>query len=98
MALESELEGGALVKTEASSQAGWHFARSMGVDEASLSEVHASIAVPQQGSWFRRLLAFSGPGYMVSVGYMDPGQLGDRHRRRLAVRLHAAVASSCSRT
>jgi manganese transport protein len=39
----------------------------------SLSEVHASIAVPTTGSWFRRLLAFSGPGYMVSVGYMDPG-------------------------
>ena len=39
----------------------------------SLSEVHASIAVPTGGSWLRRLLAFSGPGYMVSVGYMDPG-------------------------
>ena len=25
------------------------------------------------GHWFRRLLAFAGPGYMVSVGYMDPG-------------------------
>jgi manganese transport protein len=37
----------------------------------SLPEVHAS--VPVQGSWFRRLLAFAGPGYMVSVGYMDPG-------------------------
>ena len=29
--------------------------------------------VPAGGSWLRRLLAFSGPGYMVSVGYMDPG-------------------------
>jgi manganese transport protein len=37
----------------------------------SLPEVHAS--VPVRGSWFRRLLAFAGPGYMVSVGYMDPG-------------------------
>ena len=29
--------------------------------------------VPQGGSWVRRLLAFAGPGYMISVGYMDPG-------------------------
>ncbi len=39
----------------------------------SLPEVHASVAVPERGGWLRRLLAFSGPGYMVSVGYMDPG-------------------------
>jgi len=41
--------------------------------QPSLSEVHSTIAVPWEGSWFRRLIAFSGPGYMVSVGYMDPG-------------------------
>ena len=39
----------------------------------SLSEAHATVAVPQAGHWWRRLLAFTGPGYMVSVGYMDPG-------------------------
>ncbi|QSN64899.1 Nramp family divalent metal transporter [Caballeronia sp. M1242] len=39
----------------------------------SLPEVHASVRVPVGGSWFRRLLAFAGPGYMISVGYMDPG-------------------------
>jgi manganese transport protein len=39
----------------------------------SLPEVFSTIAVPTDGTWFRRLLAFSGPGYMVSVGYMDPG-------------------------
>lgn len=39
----------------------------------SLPEVHASVAVPQGGLWLRRMLAFAGPGYMVSVGYMDPG-------------------------
>ncbi len=39
----------------------------------SLGEVHASVPVPQGGSWLRQLLAFAGPGYMVSVGYMDPG-------------------------
>jgi manganese transport protein len=31
------------------------------------------VAVPQGASWARRLFAFAGPGYMVSVGYMDPG-------------------------
>ncbi len=39
--------------------------------EAPLSEVHRSIALPT-GSW-RRFAAFLGPGYMVAVGYMDPG-------------------------
>ena len=42
-------------------------------DRPSLPDVHASVAVPQGGSWLRRLLAFAGPGYLVSVGYMDPG-------------------------
>ncbi|WP_409188380.1 Nramp family divalent metal transporter [Bradyrhizobium sp. RDM4] len=39
----------------------------------SLAEVNASVALPASGRWWRRLLAFVGPGYMVSVGYMDPG-------------------------
>ncbi len=38
----------------------------------SLSEVHSSVSVRKIGFW-RRLLAFSGPAYLVSVGYMDPG-------------------------
>ena len=37
----------------------------------SLPEVHGSVRVG--GSWLRRLLGFSGPGYLVAVGYMDPG-------------------------
>jgi manganese transport protein len=41
--------------------------------EASLSEVHRSIAVPQTASFWRKLFAFAGPGFMVAVGYMDPG-------------------------
>jgi len=40
---------------------------------ASLSEIHRSVAIPTGASWLRRLLAFVGPGYMVAVGYMDPG-------------------------
>ena len=59
------------IKPEAA-PSGWRFTRTDGT-ERSLSEVYATIPVPRGGSWLRRLLAFSGPGYMVSVGYMDPG-------------------------
>ncbi len=38
----------------------------------SLEEVNSSVNT-QRGSNFRRLLAFLGPAYMFSVGYMDPG-------------------------
>ena len=35
---------------------------------------HGAVTVPERASfWFRRFLAFVGPGYMVAVGYMDPG-------------------------
>jgi manganese transport protein len=51
---------------------GWH-SGSDADSERSLSEVNATVLVPVGGHWFRRLLAFVGPGYMVSVGYMDPG-------------------------
>jgi len=40
---------------------------------ASLPEVNRSVAVPLAGSFLRRLMAFIGPGYLVAVGYMDPG-------------------------
>lgn len=39
----------------------------------SLPEVNRSIAVPDAAGLWRKLLAFVGPGYLVSVGYMDPG-------------------------
>src|SRR5580658_4392734 len=41
--------------------------------EVSLPEVHRSILVPATASFWRTLLAFSGPGFLVAVGYMDPG-------------------------
>jgi manganese transport protein len=41
----------------------------------SLEEIHGSVPVPP-ASWWRRFLAFSGPAFMVSVGYMDPGNWG----------------------
>ncbi|NMF61661.1 divalent metal cation transporter (plasmid) [Brasilonema octagenarum UFV-E1] len=39
----------------------------------SLSEVHRSIKIPSSNSFWRKMLAYGGPGYLVSVGYMDPG-------------------------
>jgi manganese transport protein len=54
---------------EASTQAGWR----LPADRPSLSEVHRTIPVSSQRSFWRKLLAFSGPGYLVAVGYMDPG-------------------------
>jgi manganese transport protein len=39
----------------------------------SLSEAYASIPIPRDKGFWRVLLAFTGPGLMVSVGYMDPG-------------------------
>jgi len=39
----------------------------------SLSEVHRSLVVPQSASFLRKLIAFAGPGFLVAVGYMDPG-------------------------
>lgn len=47
---------------------GWRRAR----HAPSLAEVHRSIDVSGKG-WFRKMLAFAGPGYLVAVGYMDPG-------------------------
>ncbi len=42
-------------------------------DTPSLPEVHQSMKVPLKAGFFRKLLAFAGPGYLVAVGYMDPG-------------------------
>jgi manganese transport protein len=48
-------------------ESGWRRARLT----PSLAEVYRS--VPVAGSWLRKALAFAGPGYLVAVGYMDPG-------------------------
>src|SRR6188474_2239692 len=48
---------------------GWR--RSGGL--VSLPESHRSIVVPTTASFWRKLAAFSGPGFLVAVGYMDPG-------------------------
>ncbi|MCC7283817.1 MAG: Nramp family divalent metal transporter, partial [Acetobacteraceae bacterium] len=43
------------------------------VGVVSLPEVHRSVVVPRSGGFLRKLFAFMGPGYLVAVGYMDPG-------------------------
>src|SRR5438046_6288853 len=53
----------------ASSVSGWR----LPPGSVSLPEVHGSIAIPQGAGFLRKLLAFAGPGYLVAVGYMDPG-------------------------
>ncbi|TCS36599.1 manganese transport protein [Paucimonas lemoignei] len=37
------------------------------------ADMYRSVRVAEHGHWFRRLLGFLGPGYLVAVGYMDPG-------------------------
>ena len=59
--LESEVPG--------TSASGWRHARR----RPSLPEAFRSVRVPRGGPWWRKALAFAGPGYMVAVGYMDPG-------------------------
>ncbi|MDP1028309.1 Nramp family divalent metal transporter [Sphingomonas sp. KR1UV-12] len=39
----------------------------------SLADSHRSVTLPVGGSRWRRFMAFAGPGYLVAVGYMDPG-------------------------
>jgi manganese transport protein len=51
------------------SSSGWRLPPS----SVSLPEVHGSIAVPAGAGFWRKLFAFAGPGYLVAVGYMDPG-------------------------
>jgi manganese transport protein len=42
-------------------------------DRPSLPEVYRSIKIPNTKGFWRKMLAYGGPGYLVSVGYMDPG-------------------------
>lgn len=49
--------------------AGWRLART----SPSLPESFRSVSIPAGAPWWRKMLAFAGPGYLVAVGYMDPG-------------------------
>jgi manganese transport protein len=55
--------------SEAAPNVGWR----KPADQASLAEVNRSILVPKTASFWRKLFAFSGPGFLIAVGYMDPG-------------------------
>jgi len=56
------------VPSQPQAEPGWRHARLT----PSLAEVYRTVPVPV-GAWWRRALAFAGPGYLVAVGYMDPG-------------------------
>src|SRR6202163_169841 len=56
-------------ETRVPSVSGWR----LPPGSVSLPEVHGSIAIPQGAGFMRKMLAFAGPGYLVAVGYMDPG-------------------------
>jgi manganese transport protein len=61
---KQEHGGGGRVRTD-----GWRQAS----PSVSLPEVHGSVPIPLTGGFWRKMLAFAGPGYLVAVGYMDPG-------------------------
>jgi manganese transport protein len=60
---------GVIPKNTPPTTRGWRLPPS----DVSLPEVHGSIAIPIGGGFWRKLFAFAGPGYLVAVGYMDPG-------------------------
>jgi manganese transport protein len=57
------------METEIPTQGGWRLESG----SKSLPEVHGSVAIPEGAGFWRKLFAFAGPGYLVAVGYMDPG-------------------------
>src|SRR5689334_11077139 len=54
---------------ELSTDDGWRLERAA----PSLPEAHRTVLIAPGAGFWRKLLAFSGPGYLVAVGYMDPG-------------------------
>jgi manganese transport protein len=55
--------------SQVSNSSGWRLPAS----SVSLPEVHQSIEIPHGAGFWKKLFAFAGPGYLVAVGYMDPG-------------------------
>src|SRR3984957_3431812 len=58
-----------IIDSPALDGSGWRTARG----EPSLADMFGSVRTAKQGPFWRKLLAFLGPGYLVAVGYMDPG-------------------------
>src|ERR1700758_4691981 len=46
---------------------------SLGLQQPSLPEVHASVRISRSPFYWKRLLGYLGPGFLIAVGYMDPG-------------------------
>ena len=67
--MDVKSEAAAAPKTPASWNADWR----RELADRSLADVHGTVAVARKGTPWRRFAAFLGPGYMVAVGYMDPG-------------------------
>lgn len=55
--------------TDPDPKGAWRLAQST----LSLEEVNGTVRIPKSAGFWRKLLAFTGPGYLVAVGYMDPG-------------------------
>src|SRR5215217_3483137 len=60
---------GGLVHRNPKAGGGWRLPSS----DVSLPEVHGSIPIPHGAGFWKKMMAFAGPGYLVAVGYMDPG-------------------------
>ena len=67
--MRSDIAANEIAQQGSAAGSGWRTAPAA----PSLPEVHRSIAVPGGVGWLRKLFAFVGPGYLVAVGYMDPG-------------------------
>src|SRR5882757_8826140 len=66
----SDLASDSTVTAEAAlAGSGWRSERG----EPSLADMFATVRTVKQGSFWRKLVGFLGPGYLVAVGYMDPG-------------------------
>jgi manganese transport protein len=50
-----------------------NLASRIALTEPSLPEVHSTVHISRSPQYWRRLLGFLGPGFLISVGYMDPG-------------------------
>ena len=68
-------ERATMVDGAGSTETGWRRERG----EASLSDVHRTIPVKNAWPAWRRAVAFIGPGSLVAVGYMDPGNWATPH-------------------
>jgi manganese transport protein len=63
------MASGMLTEFVNTAEQGWRY----GLTRPSLPEIHSTLAVPRQANFLRKLFAFAGPGFLVAVGYMDPG-------------------------